>query len=134
MNRPRHTLREDRGVVSVAMAFGVAISVLLVAFVATVHGGNDTQSRADAIAAETARAALTALDTRGTTVAIDPIRAQAAARSYLAAAGASGTITITGPTTVTATVTLDRPAVFTLFGATHHATATSRATLVVGRG
>ncbi|MFC0433384.1 hypothetical protein [Kutzneria buriramensis] len=134
MTRTLHAhLREDRGVVSVGFALGLAITIVLLAFVATVHGGNDTQARADAIAAEAARAALTALNTRGTTVTIDPAGAQNAARSYLAAAGATGTVTITGPTTVTVTVAIDRPAVFTLFGASNHATATKKATLVVAR-
>ena len=58
--------------------------------------------------------------------------AQTAARHYLAAASVTGTVTITGPARVTVTVTVDRPAMFTFFGPTYHATATKNAGLVVG--
>lgn len=133
MNRHLHRLlREERGSVSVLMAFAVALVVLLLAFVTTVHGRNDAQARADAFASGAARAALTAVNTRGDTVTIDTAGAQTAARHYLAAAGVPGTVTITSPTTVTVTVTVDRPAVFTVFGATYHATATENAVLVIG--
>lgn len=125
-------LREDRGSVSAAMAIGVALAMVLLAFVTTVHGLNDAQSRADGYAAEAARAAANAVNTRGDTVTIDPVDAQAAARHYLAAAGVTGTVTITGPATVQVTVTVDRPAVMALFGSTYHATATESAVLAVG--
>jgi D-arabinose 1-dehydrogenase-like Zn-dependent alcohol dehydrogenase len=124
--------RDDRGSVSAAMAIGTALAIVLLAFVTTVHGLNDAQSRADGYAAEAARAAANAVNTRGATVTIDTAGAQTAARHYLAAAGVTGTVTITGPATVQVTVTVDRPAVFTLFGPAYHATATKNAVLVAG--
>ena len=129
MNR---LLRDDKGSVSVTMAIGMAIMVLGLAFLTTVHGLNDAQSRADGLASEAARAAETAVNTRGPTIAVDLDGAQRAARSYLAAAGVTGTVTITGPITVTVSVTVDRPAVFTVFGSRYRATATKNAVLVVG--
>jgi Flp pilus assembly pilin Flp len=126
-------LREERGSASVTMAVGVFVAVVMLALVTTVHGLNDAQSRADALAAEAARAAETAINTRGATLAVDPVDAQTAARQYLAAAHATGAVTITSPTTVTVTVTVDRPALFSLPGPTYHATATKNAVLVVGR-
>lgn len=125
-------LRDDRGSVSVAMAIGTALAMLLLAFVTAVHGLNDAQSRADSYAAEAARAAANAVNTRGTTITIDPADAQTAARHYLAAAGVAGTVTVTGPATVQVTVTVDRPAVMGLFGSTYHATAAQTAVLAVG--
>jgi hypothetical protein len=124
--------RDDRGSVSAAMAIGTALAILLLAFVTTVHGLNDAQARADGYAAEAARAAANAVNTRGATVTIDPVDAQTAARHYLATAGVPGTVTITGPATVQVTVTVDRPAVMGLFGPTYHATATQTAMLAIG--
>ena len=129
MNR---LLREDSGSVSAAMAIGTTLAMLLLAFVTTVHGLNDAQSRADGYAAEAARAAANAVNTRGATVTIDTAGAQTAARHYLATAGVTGTVTITGPATVQVTVTVDRPAAMGLFGPTYHATATQTAVLAVG--
>jgi len=126
-------LHDDRGSVSVTMALGMLVAVVMLAFLTTVHGLNDAQSRADVLAAEAARAAETALNTRGQTVTVDPVDAQTAARQYLAAAGVTGTVTITSPTLVIVTVTVDRPALFSLLGPTYHAIATKGAVLVVGR-
>ncbi|MFI9389201.1 hypothetical protein [Kutzneria sp. NPDC052558] len=126
-------LRDDTGSVSVTMALGMMVAVVMLALLTTVHGLNDAQARADALASEAARAAETAINTRGPTLAIDPVDAQAAARAYLSAAGVTGTVTITSPTTVTVVVTVDRPALFTLLGPTYHAVATKNAVLVVGR-
>jgi len=125
-------VREDRGSVSATMALGVAVAMLVLAFVTTVHGQNDAYSRADALASEAARAAETAVNTRGATITVDPNEAVAAARAYLAAAGVSGTVTITSPTRVRVTVTVDRPALWTTFGPSYHATASKDAVLTVG--
>ena len=125
-------LGDDRGVVSVTMAIGIAVALLTLAFVTTIAGQNDAYSRADSLAAEAARAALTAVNTRGTTITVDTAGAASAARAYLTATGTPGTVTITSPTTVTVTVTVDRPALWSVFGASYHATATREAVLAVG--
>lgn len=114
------------------VAISAALLMLLLALITTVHGRNDAQSRADALAAEAARAAETAINTRGTTITLDMTGAQAAACAYLAATATTGTVAITSPTTVTVTVTVNRPAVFTLFGPSYRATATKNAVLAVG--
>ena len=126
-------LHEDQGSISAITAAGLGIVVVLFAFVTTVHGNNDVHTRAAAIAAEAGRAAETAVNTRGTVISVDPVDAQTAARAYLAAAGATGTVTIISPTRVRVTVVVDRPAVLNLFGPRYHASATKDATLVAGR-
>jgi Flp pilus assembly protein TadG len=134
MTRFLHRLRrEDRGSISVSTAASMAMILVLLAGVTTVHGKNDAQSRADGIAAEAARAAETAINTRGTTLAVDPVDAQTAASTYLAAASATGTVTIVNPTLVRVTAAVDRPAVFGVFGPSYHASATKDAVLRTGR-
>jgi hypothetical protein len=133
MNHFLHRLlHEDRGSISATTAAGVAIILVLFAFVTSVHGDNDAQARAAGVAAEAARAAETAVNTRGATIAVDPVNAEAAARSYLAAAGATGTVTIVSPTLVRVTAVVDRPALFGLLGPVYHGAATKDAVLKAG--
>jgi hypothetical protein len=135
MNRLLNRLpREERGAISAATAAGVSIVLVLFAGLTTVHGDNDALSRATGIAAEAARAAESAVNTRGTTIAVDPVDAQTAARAYLAAAGATGTVTIVNPALVRVTATIERPALFTLFGPAYRGTATKDAILKAGHG
>lgn len=135
MNRVLAQLRhDDRGSISAATAAGVGIVLVLFAGLTTVHGHNDALSRATSIAAEAARAAESAINTRGATIAVDPVDAQTAARAYLAAAGATGTVTIVSPTLVRVTARVERPALFTLFGPTYRGTATKDAVLKAGHG
>ncbi|GAA1195056.1 hypothetical protein GCM10009608_33140 [Pseudonocardia alaniniphila] len=71
-------------------------------------------ANADAIAEETARTAAQSLDTaalRRGTAAVDPTRAIAAARTYLAAAGVDGTVTVVAPQRVRVQVRITRPTV-----------------------
>ncbi|MBK0870217.1 hypothetical protein INP57_25735 [Saccharopolyspora sp. HNM0986] len=86
----------DRGSISVLVA--VLLPCLLLVLTLVVDGADRMRAlaRADAVAAEAARAALTALDTRTTTITIDTHRARRAAHSALAASGHRGTITLDG--------------------------------------
>lgn len=123
---------DDAGSVTVLVAVVVPALLLVVALVVDGSGQLRTISRADAIAAEAARAAQTAIDTRGETIVVDTASAATVARSYLAQAGHHGTVTITGPDTVQVTVTVSQEAVFGLGGPTHTATGTATAQLGVG--
>jgi Flp pilus assembly protein TadG len=125
--------RSDRerggGAVSVPMAICI-LAILAVAGLA-VDGVRAAQgiARADAIAEEAARAAGQALDpaalATGTAV-IAPAAAADAARAYIAATGATGEVTVTGPDRVRVEVTLQRPTV--LLGLVGREVLTSRGT------
>lgn len=123
---------DDAGSVTVLVAVLVPALLLVVALVVDGAGQLRAISRADAVAAEAARAAQTALDTRGETIVVDPAPAATAARSYLAQAGYRGTVAITGSHTVEVTVTVSYRAVFGLGGPHHTATGTATAQLGVG--
>lgn len=91
----------------VIMAFGVLVAIGL-----AVDGGGKmrTLQRADNLAAEAARAAGQAIDldqaALGGPKVADPDRAVAAAHRYLAAAGVTGTVTLSGDRQlITVTVT-----------------------------
>jgi hypothetical protein len=78
-----------------------------------VDGGRllDQRSHAHDVAAKAARAGAQELSVGGFVGAggleLDPVRAQAAARDYLAREGMAGAVTVTGPTvTVTVTTTV----------------------------
>lgn len=131
MSTPRPTERTDAGSITVMMAVLVPALLLMVALVVDGAGQLRALSRADALAAEAARAAETALDTRGSTLTLDTHAAVAAARTYLDQTGHPGRVTITGPDTVTVSVTVTVPAVFGLTGPSHRATATASARLAV---
>jgi Flp pilus assembly protein TadG len=116
--------RDDDGRIALlvlVMAFGVLAMIGL-----AVDGGGKMRAlqRADNIAAEAARAAGQAIDldqaaTGGQKVA-DPNRAVAAAQAYLNAAGATGTVSISGDrqqVTVTVTGTYD-PVILPMVGIT----------------
>jgi Flp pilus assembly protein TadG len=96
-------------------------AVLLVGLLAiaglVVDGGGQLRAHAQAtgIAQQAARAGADALNTttlRATgTVAVDPTAATQAAQAYLAANDETGTVTLTGATTLTVTVHVHRPTV-----------------------
>jgi hypothetical protein len=92
------------------LMLGAAVALMMILGL-IVDGGAKARAldHAGAIAAETARAA--AATYRPGDAAIDPIAADAAARDYLAAAGATGSIAVAGMT-VTATATLTARTVF----------------------
>jgi hypothetical protein len=112
------------------MCFIVLIGGTLVTFL--IDAGTEIQAanRADTYSSEAARAASIAI---GPLPGDNPdamLQAAAAARTYLAQAGASGTVTVTGPATVQVrvTVTEDTP----ILGASVSQTRTHTAQLQIG--
>src|SRR5262249_12047086 len=122
----------DRGSVTVLAA--VLILALIAALAPGVDGAGKLRAlnRADAIAAEAGRAALSAVDTRGPAPRLDTPAAVRAANAYLARVGHPGSVTLTGLRTITVTVTLTEPAAIGLFGASYTVTGHASAELGVG--
>lgn len=126
--------RRDDGSVSVLVAVLVPCLLLLCALLVDGADRLRVRARADAVAAETARSALTALDTRHTTVTLDPAQATSAARRYLAATGHTGTVSLQGPSSVAVTVTYTEPAAIGLLWDVHTVTGHATASLQTGEG
>ncbi|NKQ51991.1 hypothetical protein HFP15_03740 [Amycolatopsis sp. K13G38] len=122
----------DAGSVSVMVA--VLVPALLLVFALVVDGSARLRAiaRADAVAAEAARAANTAVDTRSSNVGVDTVHAARTAADYLARAGHPGQVTITGPRAVRVTVTVTEPTTIGLLGGSAQATGTALAQLGVG--
>ncbi|MGW1680086.1 hypothetical protein [Saccharopolyspora sp. NPDC002376] len=122
-----HNEPSDTGSVTVLVAVLVPCLLLVCSLVADGADRLRALTRADAIAAEAARAALTALDTRGPTLTLDTHTATTSAQHYLAATGHTGRITVDGAATVQVTVTHTEPARIGLLWDSHtvtgHATA-----------
>ena len=110
MSDPRHRVcgarRDDRGAVAVLMCYIVLLASTLTGFLVDAGTNIRAANKADTYSSEAARAA---------TIAIGPVpagndaatlQAAAAARAYLAQAGATGTVTVTGPATVQVSVTV----------------------------
>ncbi|MFD9964007.1 hypothetical protein [Amycolatopsis sp. NPDC058986] len=122
----------DAGSVTILVA--VLAFALLLVLALVVDGSARTRAiaRADALAAEAARAANTAVDTRSHNVGIDTATAARAATDYLARTGHPGQVTITGPRAVRVTVTVTEPTTVGLLGASPQATGTALAELGIG--
>lgn len=109
--RLRQRLGDDRGSVTVWAISATVASVLLVGLV--LDGGAMLRARSDAfgLASAAARAGAQQLDSAAAvegTAILDPVAARQAAFDFLAARGATGTVTITGDTiTVTVTSSVD---------------------------
>ncbi|MEY8042748.1 hypothetical protein AB8O55_25360 [Saccharopolyspora cebuensis] len=116
---------------SVLVAVLLPCLLLLLALVVDGAAHLRALARADAIAAEAARAALTALNTRTPHLTLDPTTARRAAHAALAATGHRGEITLDGRT-VRITVAHTEPAALGLFGPTFHVTGRAEAQLGVG--
>ncbi|MFF7451610.1 MULTISPECIES: TadE/TadG family type IV pilus assembly protein [unclassified Streptomyces] len=108
--RARHAAFDDQGGVTVFVA--VCVIALIGILGIAVDGGSRMRAleRADFLAGEAARAGGQAIDPAqaipGEAVVVDPQDAVAAARAYLASAGATGTVTVSGDgTTLTVDVT-----------------------------
>ena len=97
----------EAGMITVFTSLAAVALLLMVGLVVDGGGRMRAVGRADRIAAEAARAAVEAADTRsGPAVTLDRPAAIAAASAYLRAAGAAGTVTVTGPRTVRVTATV----------------------------
>ena len=120
--------------ITVFTALAAVALLLIIGLV--VDGGERMRAvgRADRIAAEAARAAVEAADTRGPTLTLDRPAAIAAATAYLRTAGADGTVVITGPRTVRVTATVTgRYLILGLAGAgSYQVAGTATASLSVG--
>ena len=96
------TLERDSGAVTGWIAVMMLVAAIVFGVVLDVGGTMRTQQRVAEAASEAARAAGQALSApaaaNGTGAFVDPGAAVAAAESYLAAAGVSGTVTAAGPT------------------------------------
>ncbi|SDY01278.1 hypothetical protein SAMN05216215_1018135 [Saccharopolyspora shandongensis] len=128
-----HHARRQRDAGSVSVLAAVLVPCLLLVFAILIDGADRLRVlvRADAIAAEAARAALTAVDTRGHTLSLDSHVATATAQRYLTATNHTGTV-ILDSTTVQVTVTYSEPARIGLLWPTH--TVTGRATAALATG
>lgn len=130
--RGRGDLASDEGSVTVLAAVLMAALLLVLALV--VDGGARLRatSRADALAAEAARAAVSAVDLRGPTVVVDRPAAVAAANTYLANNDATGTITVDPDGSIRVQAQLRRQAPVGLLGGTIETTGVATAQLTVG--
>lgn len=117
-----------------SVLIAVLVPSLLLVFALVVDGTDRLrlQDRADAVAAEAARAGATTIDTRGSTVTIDRADALQAAQSALAATGHTGTTTIDPAGAVHVSVTHSEPAPIGLLGHSLHATGHATAGLATG--
>lgn len=129
----------DRGSVTVFLAITMVGLLVLLGLVADGGAKLRATQRAAATAAEAARAGGQALDlpaaTAGQPIHVDRAAAASAAREYLTATGATGTVTVSDDgTQLTVTVTSTAPTVFlSLIGIQNlTSTATAHAVLVAG--
>lgn len=99
-------LRDDRGSVAVLFCFIVLITGALVTALVDAGTAIQAANRADTYSAEAARAASIAIGPVPTGGSTDAQLAATAARSYLDRAGATGTVTVTGPGIVEVSVTV----------------------------
>lgn len=115
-----HRLRDETGGFTLIFAI---VAIALLAMAGLVYDGRrqlTAQQRADAVAAEAARAAGQEID--GSTLigspGLDRARAVAAAREHLAAAGIRGTVTVDGSTIVVRADATEPAAILPLVGIT----------------
>lgn len=124
--------RGDDGAMSVLAAVLIPALLFVLALLVDGSGKMRAITRADALAAEAARAAETALDTRGTTIIVDSATAATAAQNYLRNTGNPGEVTIENTRTVRVSVTVEQPATLGLLVDSYRATGTATAVLGVG--
>lgn len=129
---------EDRGSLTVMTAV-LALALLAVAGL-VVDGTAQLRAgqHATGAAQQAARAGAEALDAAalraGGPVSVDPAAAAATARAYLSATGYSGTVTVTGQTTLQVTVTVHQPTVILGLIGVDSYTATGTATADLEHG
>lgn len=104
MRRPR----DERGSITVWLALSSFVMIFLVGLAVDLGGQVHAHERAHDLASQAGRAGGGEVEggaaIRGHAVAISPAAARAAAERYLDAAGATGTVAITGGHTITVTV------------------------------
>jgi Flp pilus assembly protein TadG len=112
--------------------FVISAPLLLLVAILLVDGGAKTTANEQAAhyAAEAARAAVIAVGPVSGGPQLDNAAATTAADSYLTAAGVQGTVAVTGPATVTVTVTVHR--IGPISGVTFTAVRSASARLLVG--
>ena len=111
---PARSAEGGGGSVSAPMAILVLAAALVLGLVVDGVRAAQGLARADAVAEEAARAAGQELDPLALAAgmpAVDPDAAADAARAYLAAAGATGTVDIIGPDRIRVDTTLVQPTV-----------------------
>lgn len=121
---------DDRGSVAVLVCFMVLICAALLTGVLDAGAQIQAANKADTYSSEAARAASIAIGPVPTGSAADTTRAVQAARAYLAQAGATGTVTVTGPATVAVSVTVTQAS--PILGIPVHQTRAHVAQLQVG--
>lgn len=106
----------EEGTLTLFTAIVVIGLLAAVAFIADAGQKLAAAAQAQAVAQQAARAGAAEVSASaaysGGALAVDPSRAIAAARAYLAENGQSGTVAVTGGQTVTVTVTVTKAAVF----------------------
>jgi Flp pilus assembly protein TadG len=132
-------LRRDDGTLTLFTVIVVIGLLAAVAFITDAGQKLAAASQAEAIAQQAARAGAAEVNTsaayaHGGTFTVDPAQAAAAARSYLAANGQIGTVTITGDQTVTVVVTVTKPAAFGVIIGLSSLSATESATANIVSG
>lgn len=120
----------EQGSVSVLFTFIVVTAVTLATFLVDAGTQLQAATRADTYAAEAARAATQGIGPVPTGGPQDAVAAVAAAQSYLSEAAVNGTVTLSGPATVTVTVTVR--ATTPVLGVAVVQTRSHTATLLVG--
>ncbi|MCB0909493.1 MAG: pilus assembly protein [Nocardioidaceae bacterium] len=100
--------RDERGSVTIWMALSSFVMMMLVGLAVDLGGQVHAQQRAHDLAAQAARTGGEEVQAspaiRGHPLDIDTAAASAAARRYLAAAGVTGTVRVSGGDTITVTV------------------------------
>ena len=98
--------RDDRGSVAVLMCYIVLLVSTLTGFLIDTGTNIRAANKADIYSSEAARAATIAIGPVPADNGTATLQAAEAARAYLAQAGATGTVTVTGPATVQVSVTV----------------------------
>ena len=129
MKRP--VRRTERGSISIWVALASLAMMVLVGLAVDLGGQVHAKQRAHDIAAEAARTGGQQVQAgpaiEGRYVNVNTAAARAAAQRYLAAAGVSGTVTITGGDTITVAVTDTYSPKFLIFIGIDQLTVTSEA-------
>lgn len=110
----------ERGSATLFVAVAVFALFVMVGFVVDAGGKVRATQQADQIAREAARQAGQALDAadlmQGKVAEVDPAKARAAAEAYLAAAGVTGSVSVSGTTIRVSVTTTYRPVFLSIIG------------------